>query len=91
MDSRHTPPRCRPQQPALPATARERFTAAAAGVFLCFAVFGLFAGAAGACLAGPLHHLSPAPTLLIFALIVGLGILTAAPVLVRAPDAKTQL
>ena len=33
---------------------------------------------------------SPRVTLLIFALIVGLGLLTAAPVLVRSPDAKAK-
>lgn len=33
-----------------------------------------------------LQHLSPHVTLLSFALIVGLGILAAAPVLVRPPD-----
>ena len=35
-----------------------------------------------------LQQLSPRVTLLIFALIVGLGILAAAPVLVRAPGAS---
>jgi MFS family permease len=37
-----------------------------------------------------LQHLSPRVTLLIFALVVGLGILAAAPVLVRPPDVHSQ-
>jgi len=37
-----------------------------------------------------LHHLSPRVTLLIFALIVGLGIVAAAPVLVRSPLANSH-
>jgi predicted MFS family arabinose efflux permease len=48
-------PRYRPQRLSVPAGAR----AAIAGVFLSFAVFGLFAGLAGRFLAGPLHHSSP--------------------------------
>jgi MFS family permease len=52
-------PRYRPQRISIPANARRRFHAATAGAFLCFAVFGLFAGLAGAFLAGPLHHPSP--------------------------------
>jgi hypothetical protein len=42
-------------------------------------------------LAIALQHLSPRVTLLIFALTVGLGILAAAPILVRSPDANSQL
>ncbi len=53
-------PRYRPERLSLPATARLRFTAACAGVFLCWTVAGLFAGLAGAFLAGPLDHPSPA-------------------------------
>jgi MFS family permease len=53
-------PRYRPQQLSVPVEARRTFTAATVGAFLCFAVFGLFAGLAGAFLAGPLHHPSPA-------------------------------
>lgn len=56
----HPRPRYRPQHLSVPANARGQFTAATAGAFLCFAVFGLFAGLAGAFLAGPLHHPSPA-------------------------------
>ena len=56
----HPRPRYRPQHLSVPAHARRRFTAAAAGAFLCFAVFGLFAGLAAAFLAGPLHHPSSA-------------------------------
>jgi len=41
--------------------ARRQFTAAAAGVFLCFAVFGLFAGLAGMFLAGPASSSRPRP------------------------------
>lgn len=53
-------PRYRPQHLSVPSRARRQLTAAAAGAFLCFAVFGLFAGLAGAFLAGPLHQPSPA-------------------------------
>ena len=56
----HPRPAYRPQHLSVPASARRQFTAATAGVFLCFAAFGLFAGLAGAFLAGPLHHPSPA-------------------------------
>lgn len=56
----HPRPAYRPQHLTVPASARRQFTAATAGVFLCFAAFGLFAGLAGAFLAGPLHHPSPA-------------------------------
>lgn len=56
----HPRPAYRPQHLSIPANARRQFTAATAGVLLCFAAFGLFAGLAGAFLAGPLHHPSPA-------------------------------
>jgi MFS family permease len=56
----HPRPRYRPQHLSVPANQRRQFTAATAGVFLCFAVVGLFAGLAGSFLAGPLHHPSPA-------------------------------
>lgn len=56
----HPRPAYRPQHLSIPASARRQFIAATAGVFLCFAAFGLFAGLAGAFLAGPLHHPSPA-------------------------------
>jgi hypothetical protein len=56
----HPRPAYQRQRLSVPASARRQFTAAAAGVFLCFAAFGLFAGLAGAFLAGPLHHPSPA-------------------------------
>jgi hypothetical protein len=56
----HPRPRYRPQRVSLPVSARRRFTAACAGAFLSFAVLGLFAGLAGAFLAGPLHHSSAA-------------------------------
>jgi MFS family permease len=56
----HPRPRYRPQRLSVPPQARRQFTAAAAGVGLCFAVLGLFAGLAGMFLAGPLHHPSPA-------------------------------
>jgi hypothetical protein len=38
-----------------------------------------------------LHYVSPRMTLLIFALIVAVGILAAAPLLVRPPDTGSQL
>jgi MFS family permease len=55
----HPRPRYRPQHLSVPANARRQFTAATAGAFLCFAVFGLVAGLAGSFLAGPL----PSPAL----------------------------
>ena len=58
----HPRPRYHPQRLAAPAEARRQFAAAAAGVFIAFAVAGLFAGLAGTLLAGPLHHHSPALT-----------------------------
>ena len=56
----HPLPPYRPQRLSIPKSARRRFAAAAVGVFMCFAAFGLFAGLAGAFLAGPLNHPSPA-------------------------------
>jgi MFS family permease len=53
-------PRYRPQRLAVPAAARPQFVAATAGVLLCFAVFGLFAGLAGTFLAETGH---PSPAL----------------------------
>jgi MFS family permease len=53
-------PRYHPQRLAAPADARRQFAAAATGVFIAFAVAGLFAGLTGTLLAGPLHHHSPA-------------------------------
>ncbi len=44
----------------MPPHTRAQFFAALVGTFLCFAVFGLFAGLAGRFLAGPLGHPSPA-------------------------------
>jgi predicted MFS family arabinose efflux permease len=70
----HPRPRYRPQHLSLPANARLRFTAACAGVFLCWAVAGLFAGLAGAFLAGPLHHPSPALCGLTIFLSFGIGV-----------------
>ena len=70
----HPRPRYRPQHLSLPANARRRFTAAAAGAFLCFSVFGLFAGLAGAFLAGPLHHPSAALCGLTIFLSFGTGV-----------------
>jgi MFS family permease len=55
-------PSYRPQRPRAPAQARAQFVAATTGAFLIFAVGGLFAGLAGAFLAGPLHHPSAALT-----------------------------
>jgi MFS family permease len=71
----HPRPRYRPQHLSLPANARRRFTAACAGVFLCWAVAGLFAGLAGAFLAGPLHHPSPALCGLTIFLSFGAGVI----------------
>jgi MFS family permease len=55
-----SPPRYHPQRLGLPATHRAEFIAATLGIFLCFAVAGLFAGLAGVFLAGPLHQPSHA-------------------------------
>ncbi|MBV9006243.1 MAG: MFS transporter [Solirubrobacterales bacterium] len=71
----HPRPRYRPQHLSLPANERRRFTAAVAGAFLCFAAFGLFAGLAGAFLAGPLHHPSSALCGLTIFLSFGTGVL----------------
>ena len=71
----HPVPRYRPQHLSLPASARQRFTAATAGAFLCFAVLGLFAGLAGSFLAGPLRHPSPALCGLTIFLSFGAGVL----------------
>ena len=71
----HPRPRYRPQRLSLPVNGRRRFTAACAGVFLCWAVAGLFAGLAGAFLAGPLHHPSPALCGLTIFLSFGAGVI----------------
>ncbi len=55
-------PRYRPQRLAAPAGKRAQFSAGLTGAFMVFTVFGLFAGLAGAFLAGPLHLHSPALT-----------------------------
>jgi hypothetical protein len=70
----HTRPRYRAQRLTIPAKARRQFTASVAGVVLCFAVFGLFAGLAGTFLAGPLQHPSPALCGLPIFLIFGAGV-----------------
>jgi MFS family permease len=67
-------PSYRPQRLSLPADSRRQFMAAASGAFLCFAVFGLFAGLAGAFLAGPLHHPSSALCGLTIFLSFGTGV-----------------
>ena len=68
-------PSYRPQRPRAPAQARGQFLAATTGAFLIFAVGGLFAGLAGAFLAGPLHHPSAALTGLAIFLNFGAGVL----------------
>jgi MFS family permease len=70
----HPRPAYHPQKLSFPANARRQFTAACAGVFLCWAVAGLFAGLAGAFLAGPLHHPSPALCGLTIFLSFGAGV-----------------
>lgn len=69
----HPRPRYHPQRLAVPANARARFIAATVGAFLCFAVFGLFAGLAGTFLA-ELHHPSPALAGLAIFLTFGTGV-----------------
>ena len=68
-------PAYHPQRLTVPERARPRVTAATAGVFMCFTAFGLFAGLAGAFLAGPLHHPSPALCGLTIFLTFGTGVL----------------
>jgi MFS family permease len=63
-----------PQRLRAPVQARGRFITAVIGAFLCFAVFGLFAGLAGTFLAGPLHHPSPALTGFAIFLTFGAGV-----------------
>jgi MFS family permease len=69
-------PPYRPQRLSAPSGARAQFSAALTGVFLCFTVFGLLAGLAGAFLAGPLHHASFALAGLTVFLSFGIGALT---------------
>ncbi len=71
----HPRPAYRPQHLSVPANARRQFTAATAGVFLCFAAFGLFVGLAAAFLAGPLHHPSPALCGLTIFVTLGTGVI----------------
>ena len=52
-------PRYRPQRLTAPSGARAQFSAALTGAFTIFTVFGVFAGLAGAFLAGSLRHPSP--------------------------------
>ena len=81
----HPRPRYRPQHLSIPVQGRRRFTAALAGGFLCFAVFGLFAGLAGTFLAGPLHHPSPALCGLTIFLSFGAGVVVQTTTLHWAP------
>jgi len=74
----HPRPGYRPQRMRAPAHARGRFIAATTGAFLIFAVGGLFAGLAGAFLAGPLHHPSAALTGFAILLNFGAGVLVQA-------------
>jgi MFS family permease len=69
-------PAYRPQRLSAPSGARAQFSAALVGVFLCFTVFGVLAGLAGAFLAGPLHHASPALAGLVVFVSFGIGALT---------------
>jgi MFS family permease len=88
----------RPQHLVIPARGRQRFVAAILGAFLCFAVFGLFAGLAGRFLAGPLHHPSPALCGLTIFLTFGAGVVVqtttirwSAPRVIAAGIAPTIL
>jgi predicted MFS family arabinose efflux permease len=92
----HPRPSYRPQRPRAPAQARGQFIAATTGAFLIFAVGGLFAGLAGAFLAGPLHHPSAALTGFAILLNFGAGVLVqittthwSAPKLIAAGIAPT--
>ena len=70
----HPRPRYHPQRLKAPSNGRQQFIAATTGAFMSFAIFGLFAGLAGAFLAGPLHHPSPALTGLTIFLTFGTGV-----------------
>jgi predicted MFS family arabinose efflux permease len=67
-------PRYRPQRLSAPESARGRFFAAIAAVFVTFSAGGLLAGLSGTFLAGPLHHPSPALTGLAIFLTFGSGV-----------------
>jgi MFS family permease len=68
-------PSYHPQRLKIPASpvARNRFLASTVGVFVAFAVVGLFAGLAGTFLAGSLHDSSSALTGLVIFLVFGAG------------------
>jgi len=70
----HPRPHYRPQRLRAPATGRDRFLAAVAGVFLAFSAGGVIAGLTGTLLAGPLHHPSPALAGLVIFLAFGSGV-----------------
>jgi MFS family permease len=78
-------PAYRPQRLTAPAGARAQFNSALTGVFLCFTVFGLLAGLAGAFLAGPLHRPSPALAGLTVFISFGIGALTQISTISWAP------
>ena len=69
-------PRYHPQRLRAPAGARAQFSAALTGAFLCFTVFGLFAGLGAAFLAGPLRHHSAALAGLAIFITFGCGVAT---------------
>ncbi|HEV7196494.1 MAG TPA: MFS transporter [Pedococcus sp.] len=71
-----TGPRYHPQRLAAPSDARAQFNAALIGALSIFTVYGVFAGLAGAFLAGPLHHPSTAWAGVAVFLTFGTGILT---------------
>ena len=69
-------PRYHPQRLAAPSAGRSQFRAALTGVFLSFAALGLFAGLAGALLAGPLRHPSASLAGLVVFIAFGAGAAT---------------
>lgn len=80
----HPRPRYHVQRLRLPTQARSQFVAAVSGAFLCFAVFGLFAGLAGRFLA-ELGHPAPALCGLTIFLTFGTGVVVQTTTMHWAP------
>ncbi|GGM79451.1 MFS transporter [Dactylosporangium sucinum] len=83
------PRRYRPQRVNVPAAARPRYFAAAAGAFASLSVLGLFTSLAPSFVAGTLHHPSRALAGLVASLVFASG--AAAQVLLRRHPIRVQL
>ncbi|MER7274210.1 MFS transporter [Dactylosporangium sp. NPDC000244] len=81
--------RYRPQRAGVPAAARPRYFAAAAGAFASLSVLGLFTSLAPAFVAGTLHHPSRALAGAVASLVFGSG--AVAQVLLRRRSTRDQL